>query len=78
MTVRSVAEGIQQLETRAAAWQFFDRAGRYLLKGFFAQGFEQLLWHITTVDALLGDDAPGAANDARAGRRYLWNDDNRT
>lgn len=59
--VRSVAEGIQQLEPCAAALQFFDRAGRYLLKGFFAEGFEQLLWHITTVDALLGDDAPGAA-----------------
>jgi hypothetical protein len=39
-----------------------DRAGRYLVKGFFAEGFEQLLWHITAIDALLGDDAPGAAN----------------
>lgn len=59
--VRSIASEIRQLESRPE-WQFFERAGRYLLKGFFAEGFEQLLWHITTVDALLGDDAPGAAN----------------
>ncbi len=30
-----------------------------LVKAFFAEGLEQLLWHITAIDALLGEDASG-------------------
>jgi hypothetical protein len=66
--LRSVAEQIHLLEPYSAAWQFFERAGHYLLKGSFAEGFEQLLWHVTTVDALLGDNAGGGATRRLVGR----------
>jgi len=60
--VRAIANQVSLLapQSQSVAWKFFERAGSYLLKGFFADGLEQLLWHITTVDALLGEDAPGA------------------
>lgn len=66
--IRSIAERIHQLGPYTAPWQFFGRAGHYFLKGFFSEGFEQLLWHVTTVDALLGDNAGGGATRRLVGR----------
>jgi hypothetical protein len=55
--VRTVADQLMQLgATDGTNWGFFERAQGFLLKGFFADGFEQLLWHITTIEALLGED----------------------
>ena len=31
----------------------------FLVKGFFSKGLEQLLWHITALEALFGEDRPG-------------------
>ena len=58
--VRAIADQVSLLAPQSVDWEFFERARSYLLKGFFADGLEQLLWHITTVDALLGEDRPGA------------------
>ena len=36
-------------------WQFVEIALGYFIKAFFTQGLEQLLWHLTTLEALLGE-----------------------
>ena len=36
-------------------WRFADTALNFLEKAFLSQGAEQLLWHITTIEALLGE-----------------------
>jgi hypothetical protein len=40
-------------------WRFFDIAQSFLLKAFFSEGLEQLLWHITVIEALLGEKGEG-------------------
>lgn len=42
-----------------APLQFFDIALGYFIKAFFSDGLEQLLWHISTLEALLGEKADG-------------------
>lgn len=40
-------------------WKFLEIALGFLVKAFFADGLEQLLWHITALEALLGENAEG-------------------
>jgi hypothetical protein len=40
-------------------WQFIDVALSFMEKGFSDSGLEQLLWHITAVEALMGEDKSG-------------------
>jgi hypothetical protein len=47
------------LEERSDKWLFFNTALNYVCKAFFAEGLEQLLWHLVAVEALLGDKADG-------------------
>ncbi len=54
---RTVTEFEIQLNTirsRTARWQFIDVAVSYLVKAFFSDDLDQLLWHITAIEALLG------------------------
>jgi hypothetical protein len=66
-------ESVQRAEKllanlRPSAWPFFDIAMGYFLKAFFSDGSEQLLWHITVLDALLGDNEGGGRTN-RIGQR---------
>ena len=45
--------GISPIDTK---WEFINIALGYLVKAFCASGMEQLLWHITTIEALLGEN----------------------
>ena len=47
------------LNQNHTAINFFDIALGYFIKAFFSDGLEQLLWHISTVEALLGEKADG-------------------
>lgn len=38
---------------------FIENSLGYFIKAFLSQDFEQLLWHISTVEGLLGDKNPG-------------------
>jgi hypothetical protein len=38
-----------------SGWHFFETALNMLVKAFFTDELEQLLWHITAIDALLGE-----------------------
>lgn len=59
-SMQEVVEQITSLKERctnvADEWFFFGRALDYLVKAFFADGLDQLLWHMVTVECLVGDD----------------------
>jgi len=40
-------------------WRFLEVALGNFIKAFFAEGLEQMLWHITTLEALLGEKGEG-------------------
>lgn len=47
------------LKIKENNWQFLETASGYFIKAFFAEGLEQLLWHITVLEALLGEKGEG-------------------
>jgi hypothetical protein len=51
----STQKFLQELDLKACNWEFIGRAMGYLAKAYFAEGLEQLLWHIIVLEALFGD-----------------------
>ena len=51
--------GHLRLETDDTHWPYLKVAIDNLIKAFFTDGLEQLLWHITALEALLGERGPG-------------------
>lgn len=47
---------------KIAEWQFIDVALSFMEKGFRDSGLEQLLWHITAIEALVGEDVSSLTN----------------
>lgn len=56
--INALVEKIKQVPQ----WQFIDVALSFMEKGFRDSGLEQLLWHITAIEALVGEDVPGLTN----------------
>ena len=54
LEIESIFRDITPLEND---WKFIEVALGFFVKAFFTEGLEQLLWHITTVEALLGENA---------------------
>lgn len=52
-------ECLRNLEADKTRWPFLKVAMGNLIKGFFADGVEQLLWHITALESLLGERKQG-------------------
>jgi hypothetical protein len=50
---------LADITTGSKDWRFFETALGYFVKAFCSEGFEQLLWHITTLEALLGEKGEG-------------------
>ncbi len=50
---------IRNIESVQKVWPFLARALGFQVKGFFSKGLEQLLWHITVIEALFGEKVPG-------------------
>lgn len=50
---------LKNLESEQEVWSFLVRALGFQVKGFFTKELEQLLWHITVLEALFGEDIPG-------------------
>ncbi|AEB10004.1 HEPN domain-containing protein [Desulfobacca acetoxidans] len=57
--VKRTHENLQKLDLEKSGWHFFNNAFDMLVKAFFTGGLEQLLWHITAIDALLGERGGG-------------------
>lgn len=49
------AKMLKLLEAYRNQWGFVETALGFLLKAFTAQGLEQLLWHITAIEAVFGE-----------------------
>jgi hypothetical protein len=56
--VKRTHENLQKLDFEKSWWHFFEIALNMFVKAFFADGLEQLLWHITAIEALLGENGP--------------------
>jgi hypothetical protein len=58
---RFVSAGLNQLDKtrqitrRGANWGFIDRALNFLLKAFMSRDIDQLVWHTTAIEAVLGE-----------------------
>lgn len=57
--IRSVNAQLHALSPLRDQWTFLDLGLSYLVKGYFADGLEQLLWHIVAIEALLGEKGTG-------------------
>jgi hypothetical protein len=44
-----------RLRTQQNEWQFLEIALGFFVKAFFAEGLQQLLWHITVLESLFGE-----------------------
>jgi hypothetical protein len=52
-------ECLTRLEPLQEKWPFVEIATGFLLKAFFSDGLEQLLWHITVLESLFGENKEG-------------------
>jgi hypothetical protein len=52
-------ERLTRLDPLQEKWPFVEIAIGFLLKGFFSEGLEQLLWHITVLESLFGENKEG-------------------
>lgn len=50
--------------------EFLEIALGFFIKAFFAEGLEQMLWHVATLEALLGEK--GLPNDLLGGSPRFW------
>lgn len=58
-SVQRAEKLLTNLKVQQHPWPFIDIALGYFIKAFFAEGLEQLLWHITTLEALVGEKGEG-------------------
>jgi Apea-like HEPN len=54
--LNQLCQTLREIRTNEKHWEFLERAMNYLLKAYFSDGLEQLLWHITVVEALAGEN----------------------
>jgi hypothetical protein len=59
--VKNIGALIEKIK-QVRQWQFIDVALSFMEKGFRDSGLEQLLWHITAIEALLGENVSGLVN----------------
>jgi hypothetical protein len=57
--MQKTSDLLATLERYRDHWRFIDTALGFLLKAFTTDGLEQLLWHITAIEAVLGQKGPG-------------------
>lgn len=57
--IKETDQLIREISSAETNWPFLSRALRFHVKGFFTKGLEQLLWHITVIESLFGEDTPG-------------------
>lgn len=53
---------LTKLRPKQNNWRFRDVALGNLVKAFFVEGLEQMLWHITVVESLLGEKGEGVTD----------------
>ena len=61
-TIKKMDELLRTFEAAEAKWPFVFVSLGFLTKAFFVNGLEQLLWHIASIEALLGERGNGVTN----------------
>jgi hypothetical protein len=56
---------VNVLESVKKAFTFIHAATRFMVKGFLSAGLDQMLWHITAIEALLGENSGNLADTLR-------------
>jgi hypothetical protein len=57
--LREIGRKITSVRATGNVWVFLDLALNCFLKAYFTDGLDQLLWHITVIEALLGQKQQG-------------------
>jgi hypothetical protein len=67
--VRDTVAALDEIEgtCRAEVWRAVNVGLSYMLKAFFSEGLDQLLWHIASIEALVGEGGSGV--EGRLARR---------
>ncbi len=50
---------LERLKSAESDWNFLEIALLFFRRAFFTPGLQQLLWHITVIEALVGEDVQG-------------------
>lgn len=58
-TISNVDRLLLAFETAEGNWPFVSRSLSFFTKAFFTEGLEQLLWHIASLEALIGEEREG-------------------
>lgn len=58
--ITHVCNMLDQLTIKKEGLLFIDTSINFMIKGFFTEGIEQILWHIISLEALLGEKGEGA------------------
>jgi Apea-like HEPN len=57
--VRYMEDLLHAVKPQECGWEFLEVAMGYFMKAFRSSGLEQLLWNITVIESLLGEDSVG-------------------
>lgn len=63
--LRGTSDLLESIQPYRKAWRFIDTAMDFLLKACVTQGVEQLLWHMTAIDAVVGQNKPSRTERLR-------------
>lgn len=53
--IRIINAQLQAIRLVGTPWGFVDHALNYMLKGFFSDGLDQLIWHVVALEAFFGE-----------------------
>lgn len=73
--LRGVDADLAEIQGASDSWGFLDLALSYVVKGFFAEGLEQLLWHLVALEALFAEDRPGITDRLSRRLAAIYSDD---
>jgi len=70
--LESIGRSLVSLKRKGRGWEFIEVALGFLLKAFFSRGVEQLLWHITVIESLLGENVAGLTDKLATRLSRIW------
>lgn len=72
--LESIGGSLASLARKGPGWEFIEVALGFLLKAFFSKGVEQLLWHITVIESLLGEKVDELTTKLAERLSRIWGD----
>ena len=73
--LREIGGQLREINEVGDAWSFVDLALSYVIKGFFTDGLEQMLWHIVALEVLLGENRPRITDRLSRRLASVYSDD---